>query len=269
MRARDRAVERARIERHVQARGWRARAVQRVAEHRRVRERRLGEVRVALAQRRRGRERLAARRGADPHDDDVVGRHVREPRQHAALREIELERRAQVELPIEPTDELERVATDVQAWRDRSAEARAQKARACDELLGKRRDVGPGARVADRQRRPRARERTGGRDVRVAARRLAETLDPTLRDEARLAQHDDVGRGEPGERLVEGRRVRRRLDDLHMLADVRAHRVEALAQALAILARGDDDRHAARPLGSTRLGQLVHAHRSPPVDQPA
>ena len=80
-----------------------------MAEHGGVGERRLGEVRILRPQRLGDlRLRVALRRG-EPCDDDVIGGDVREAGQHAALREVELDRVAQVEGLVEWTDELERV----------------------------------------------------------------------------------------------------------------------------------------------------------------
>ncbi len=67
------------------------------------------------------------RRGrAQPHRERVVGGDVSEAREQAPLREIDLERRGEIERGIERAHELERVATYVHAGPDDLRQARPQ-----------------------------------------------------------------------------------------------------------------------------------------------
>ncbi len=61
---------------------------------------------------------------------------MREAREQAALREVELERPAQVELLVERADELERLPAHVHTRPDRPPKAWAQRERMLGEAVG-------------------------------------------------------------------------------------------------------------------------------------
>ena len=234
----------------------------------------LREVGVALAQLRRQLGEVAGARGHQALDDHVIRGDVGHAGEQAALRQIDLERPAQVQLLIESADQLDRLASQVHARADHAAQARVQRERAPSEFLGKLREVslrlcGRVVGLADRERAAPVGERAGRGRVRIAARGLAQALDPAAADEARFAQQHHIGRRKLLERAIDGGGGRGHVHERDARTGMCTHRLQAPPLGRVILARGDHDANASPRVGSARLGQLVHAHRGPPADQPA